>query len=156
MTLSLRDAEDADQVFAFRVKHAAIGEYVDHVWGWDDTFQRSFHAHDWAANRPSIISQNGTDIGTIEVIAHADHLYLGEFYLLPEWQRHGLGSQLLGDVITRAQSERLPIRLQFLKINPVRSLYERHGFRIVGETKTHYLAERPIEAAACQPPRDPR
>jgi hypothetical protein len=37
----------------------------------------------------------------------------------------------------------MPIRLQFLKISPVRSLYERFGFCIVGETDTHFLAEYP-------------
>ncbi|MGV3707412.1 MAG: GNAT family N-acetyltransferase [Gemmatimonas sp.] len=143
MILTLRDAEDTDQEFAFRVKHAALGTYVDQVWGWDDAFQRHFLALDWAANRPSIVMCDAEAIGTLEVVAHADHLYVGEFYLLPTWQRRGLGSQLLRDIVARAAREHLPIRLQFLKINPVRSLYERHGFQIVGETSTHYLAECP-------------
>lgn len=141
MHLSLRNANDADQHFAFHAKQAALGAYVAQVWGWDDTFQQQFHARDWAEHRPSIVMYDGEAIGTLEVTTYPDHLYVGEFYLLPAWQRKGLGSQLLHDVIARATRERLPIRLQFLKINPVRSLYERHGFRIIGETETHFLAE---------------
>jgi ribosomal protein S18 acetylase RimI-like enzyme len=143
MNLLLRDALDADQEFAFRVKKAALGAYVDRVWGWDEDFQRRFHARDWEQHRPAIVMRGAEAIGTLDVIAHPDHLYIGEFYLLPEWQRKGLGSQLLQNVVARGSRERLPIRLQFLKINPVRSLYERHGFRIVGENATHYFAECP-------------
>ncbi|MEO8000178.1 MAG: GNAT family N-acetyltransferase [Gemmatimonadaceae bacterium] len=143
MNLSLRAANNSDQEFAFLVKRAALGSYVEQVWGWNDDFQRRFHASDWTSHRPDIITCDAEAIGTLEVVRHSDHLYVGAFYLLPAWQRRGVGSRLLQDVVERGFRERLPIRLQFLKINPVRSLYERHGFRITGETLTHFLAECP-------------
>jgi hypothetical protein len=36
----------------------------------------------------------------------------------------------------------LPMRLRYLKWNPVGSLYRREGFRQVGETDIHFLMER--------------
>lgn len=142
MNVSVRASTDADQEFAFHVKKLALGAYVERVWGWNESFQRDFHANDWSIHRPCIIECEDEAIGTLEVVTHVDHLCIGEFYLLPAWQRRGIGSRLLQDVIARSAREQLPIRLQFLKINPVRSLYERFGFQVVGETATHFIAER--------------
>ena len=140
--LLLRPATADDLPFAFAVKRAAVGPYVAQVWGWDEDFQRAFHAADWAVRRPDVVELDGVAVGTIEVHAHPAGIDLGEFYLLPPYQRRGIGSELLRRVLARADAEARTVRLQFLKVNPVRSLYERHGFRVVGETNTHYLAER--------------
>ena len=48
----------------------------------------------------------------------------------------------LRSVLERADRAGVAARLQFLKVNPVRSLDERHGFRIIEESATHYFAER--------------
>ena len=34
------------------------------------------------------------------------------------------------------------MRLRVLQANPVRRLYERHGFAVVGETDSHFLMRR--------------
>jgi ribosomal protein S18 acetylase RimI-like enzyme len=142
-SLTVRPATEDDREFAFAVKRAALGPHVARVWGWDDEFQHAFHAADWAVRRPDIVEVDGVAAGTIEVAPHPAGLELGEFYLLPAYQRQGIGSELLRRVLDRADDEGRPVRLQFLKANPVRSLYERHGFRVVGESATHYRAERP-------------
>ena len=151
MRLVVRPATAADLAFAFDVKRAALGAYVAQTWGWDEAFQRAFHVADWAAHRPDIVELDGTPVGTIEVVEHPYHVYLGEFYLLPDYQRRGIGTALLGRALARADDRRVPARLQFLKVNPVRSLYERHGFRITSESATHYFAERVASAAPAAP-----
>lgn len=40
-----------------------------------------------------------------------------------------------------ASARGLPTRLQVLKVNPARSLYERLGFELVEETQTHYVMQ---------------
>ena len=142
MNLVTRPADASDAVFAYTVKRAALGKYVAQVWGWDEAVQRAYHDSDWAVHRPDIVELNGVPIGTLEVADHHDHVYVGEFYLLPAYQRRGIGTKLLRRVLKRADDAGLSIRLQFLKVNPVRSLYERHGFQITGESTTHYFAER--------------
>lgn len=143
MTVTLRASTALDQPFAYAVKRAALGAYVAQVWGWNEEVQEAHHAADWAHHQPDIIQLSEVPIGTLEVIEHADHLYIGEFYLLPEFQRRGIGSALLNDVLARADALGIPTRLQFLKVNPVRSLYERHGFTVTGDSVSHYFAERP-------------
>ncbi|MHC4780253.1 MAG: N-acetyltransferase [Planctomycetota bacterium] len=51
-----------------------------------------------------------------------------------------MGSLIL-DLQERAREEHLPVRLQVLKVNPARHLYERLGFRCCCETKTHLRME---------------
>ena len=142
MNLVTRPADTSDAPFAYMVKRAALGEYVAQVWGWDEAVQRSYHASDWAAHRPDIVELDGVPIGTLEVAEHRDYIYVGEFYLLPEYQRRGIGTELLRRVLAQADGAGRATRLQFLRVNPVRSLYERHGFEITGESTTHYFAER--------------
>lgn len=142
-SLVVRRATEADREFAFAVKRAALSPYVARVWGWDEDFQRAFHAADWAIRRPDVVEVDGVAAGTIEVAPHPAGLELGEFYLLPAYQRRGLGSEPLRRVTAQADAAGQMVCLRFLKVNPVRSLYERFGFRVVGESATHYLAERP-------------
>lgn len=151
MPLVVRPSTADEQHFAFSVKRAALRDYVAQVWGWDDAAQQALHASGWASNRPDVIELDGVPIGTMVVVEHADHFYIGELYLLPEYQRRGLGSEILSRVLARADQMGLPTRLQFLKVNPVRSLYERAGFQVTGESKTHFFAERPVGSAIRAP-----
>ncbi len=45
-----------------------------------------------------------------------------------------------------ADLRRLPVRLQVIKGNPARNLYERLGFTVTGETDTHLLMLRPVQS----------
>lgn len=142
--LNLRPATEADSEFCYDVKKQALGHYVAQVWGWDETFQREFHRADFELRRPDVVVYRDLDIGTIEITSHGDSLHLGEFYLLPEFQRQGIGTFLLERVIAEATEKARPIRLEVLKINPVLSLYQRHGFVVVGQREHHFLMERAI------------
>jgi ribosomal protein S18 acetylase RimI-like enzyme len=64
---------------------------------------------------------------------------LADIEIAPEFRGQGLGTAVLLEFIADTERRRLSASLQVLKINPVRRLYERLGFQIVGETDTHYL-----------------
>jgi len=140
--ITSRRASAADQEFCFVVKSQAIGPYVDAVWGWEDSYQRADHAKKFLAHRPNITLWRSEPIGTWDVLPETTHFTLNDFYLLPQYQRQGIGSIILNRVISEVSATGLPLRLRFIKINPVRSLYLRNGFAIVGETETHCLCER--------------
>ena len=140
--IELRPATAADKEFCYEVKKAALGEYVAQTWGWDEAFQREFHRADFELRRPDIVIYQGLDIGTLEITRHEDHIHLGEFYLLPQFQRQGIGTALLERVTGEADEKSLAVRLEVLKINPVQSLYRRHGFEVNGQREHHFLMER--------------
>jgi ribosomal protein S18 acetylase RimI-like enzyme len=60
---------------------------------------------------------------------------------MPDWQNRGLGTTIIQDVIDRLRAPGIPVRLQVLKVNPARRLYERLGFEIYDESDTHYLMQ---------------
>jgi GNAT superfamily N-acetyltransferase len=141
-TLTTRPATESDRGFAYEVKRAALGPYVEQVWGWDEPLQQTFQARSWEAGRPDIIVLDGEDAGTVQFVRRQADYLLGEFYLLPRYHRRGVGARLLRQMLDRADAEGVGVALQVIKINPARNLYERHGFRVVGETATHFLMER--------------
>jgi ribosomal protein S18 acetylase RimI-like enzyme len=61
---------------------------------------------------------------------------------LPGYQRNGIGTNVLRTVLTRADLQAKPVRLEYLKWNPVASLYLRHGFRVASDSDTHFFLVR--------------
>jgi len=72
----------------------------------------------------------------------AETIRLREIYLLPKFQSHGVGSFLIHQLLDEASGINACVALGVFKINDnARRLYERHGFRVVSETDTHFLME---------------
>ena len=128
--------------FAFRAKKEALGPHVAVKWGWDDERQRRVHSEKWAAKRFFRILVDGEAAGTVAIDESSSHIQFGEFYLLPPFQRKGVGGKVLASVIEQSAQKHLPIRLECLKWNPALSLYERAGFVVTRENDTHYFMER--------------
>ena len=118
--------------------------YVEQAFGeWNSDGQRARHNGDFDAIRPDIVSFNNVDVGIWSVLREPKRLVLSKIYLLPEFQRQGIGSKLLDGLIRESERTGLSIHLRLLKVNPVRSLYERKGFRIVREDGPYVYMERP-------------
>ena len=139
MKLVLRPATPDDSEFVFRVKEAALGEYIRRTWGWDERFQRDHHVREYDPEAITIISYLDADVGWLEVERRGDELFLAGIYVLPQHQGHGVGSALIMDIIKEASERQLPVTLQVLKVNPrAQALYEKFGFVVTGESKTHH------------------
>lgn len=110
--------------------------------GWDDTLQRGFFEKKWDPARYAIATVQGLEIGAVAVQRHPDHVFLAELLIDPAFQNRGFGTELLRQIITDAAKDGLPVRLQVLRKNRARCLYERLGFVRTGETDTHILMEK--------------
>jgi len=138
----LRQATLEDSEFVFLVKKAALGEYIVQTWGWDEAFQRAFHLKEYEPDKTQIIVLKGQDVGWILVSESDSEFHLQEIYLLPAYQRLGIGSHLIRLLLAEAEQKRKPVRLQVLKVNPkARGLYELLGFRLIGESDKYYLMQ---------------
>lgn len=60
---------------------------------------------------------------------------LASIRLLPKFQNRGIGTKIILDLIEKSNK---PVKLKVLKVNPARKLYERLGFKVSGETETHF------------------
>jgi ribosomal protein S18 acetylase RimI-like enzyme len=142
MRPTLRPARPEDSEFVFQVKKAALGEYIEKTWGWDEAYQRDFHVRDYQPATTEIICWQGSDVGWLEVDRGSDNIRVTEIYVLPEYQSRGVGSAVIGQIIREATVTQLPVTLEVLKVNPrAQALYEKLGFVVTGETETHNLME---------------
>jgi RimJ/RimL family protein N-acetyltransferase len=123
------------------VKKRALGPCITEVWGWDEGVQREFHRKEFDPTDMKIIRRAGRDVGTMAVVSGRDGLTVNALYLLPEVQNRGWGTRLLRTLQERGRNEGIPVKLQVLKVNRARRLYERLGFVEVGETETHVRME---------------
>jgi GNAT superfamily N-acetyltransferase len=132
--------------FSFEVKRAALGPCIRERWGWDEGVQRRIHEARLAEKPFFEIRRAGEAVGTVSVLQQADHIRFGEFYLWPAQQGQGLGTRILRHCLSLADAQALPVRLEYLKWNPVGSLYRRHGFVVIGESEIHWFMERQASA----------
>ncbi|MEM7405170.1 MAG: GNAT family N-acetyltransferase [Pseudomonadota bacterium] len=143
MEVHLRVAHEGDFEFAFDAKCDAMGPHIRKRWGWDDAFQRDHHRRRWEEKRWYVIEGENDRIGTVAIDITASHVQFGEFYILGTYRNQGVGTHVLRYALSLADERQLETRLEYLKWNPVGTLYARHGFEIRAENEIHYFLVRP-------------
>ena len=139
---SVRPATTDDIDALFVIHRAALGEYVAATWGWDDALQLAFFREHFQPEVRSVIEIEGRTIGFVDITDHDDCIRLENIEIAPRYQGHGIGTRIIQKLIARAQTRQVTLKLQVLKVNNrARALYDRLGFRCVGETETHFLME---------------
>ena len=129
--------------FSFLAKVEAMGPHIRARWPWDEEFQKELHRRRLSEKPFYIIQHNDAQLGTLSWMRQPDHFRFGEFYLFERYQGQGHGTRLLTHVLTLADAAMLPVRLEYLKWNPVGRLYRRHGFLQTHENDIHVFLERP-------------
>lgn len=141
MEIRFRQISDDDFPFMWRLHNEALRDYVEKTWGWDEQRQREFVAEIVEEKAGDVVVVDGADAGVWFLIESETDVLINSIRLLPEFQRRGVGTRLITELLDRSQK---PVRLQVLKVNPARRLYERLGFELSGETDTHYKMINPL------------
>lgn len=142
MELTKRPAHESDTGFAREVHHRAYREAVKRQFGsWIEEEQDRYFERDWGAATFEIVLCDGIPCGYVCIEDENDHIHVREIILLPEYQGRGIGSSILGDVMERARTRRVPVRPGTFNTNRALGLYRKLGFREIGRTETHTLLE---------------
>jgi ribosomal protein S18 acetylase RimI-like enzyme len=136
---TLRDATPEDFDFLYELHRAALKDYVEQTWGWDEAWQAERFRRKFDINHRRIIQKSGEDIGCLAVMEDDDGFFISYIALMPDHQGMGIGTQLVKDVLRQGGERGVAVTLRVLKVNPARSLYERLGFTIYETTETHHL-----------------
>jgi ribosomal protein S18 acetylase RimI-like enzyme len=137
----------ADLPFVETLHVVTLGAHVGTAFGWGEAQARERFAMDirgdLARAACEILMVGGRDVGYLAVEDQATALFVDAIALVPEHQGRGVGTQLLREVMARGAAAGVPVRLNVLRVNPARALYERLGFRIIGgDSHRHYMEWR--------------
>ena len=136
---TFRPTVAADYDFLYDLHRAAMRDYIEATWGWDEEWQAEYFRKNFDPQQRQIIQVNGRDAGVLVVEERPDEVYLGLIELLPEFQGHGFGTAMITRLAADAHRRGLPLALHVLKANaPARQLYERLGFRVAEVEEIRY------------------
>jgi len=124
------------------VASTTLREYVTAIWGWDEDYQIQRFRGNFGAAPWQVIVVDDKDAGGFQSgpPPSNDMLFLANIYLLPQYQRRGIGSKIIRDLIAQAGETDVPLKLNVLKSNPdALRLYERLGLAITGENDERYF-----------------
>lgn len=103
--------------------------------------QRQQYEMDFPEADHDIILLEGRPIGRVMVQRTAEQNIGVDIALLPEHRNSGIGGTLINQLLDEARNAGKPFRIHVERLNPAVRLYERLGFRTIGETPTHFLLE---------------
>ena len=147
-----RPAEAVDAAFLFEVYASSRAEELAPV-PWTEDQKRAFldaqaRAQDaeYRSRFPDaafdVVEVGGVPAGRLYIARLEDEIHIIDIALLPEFRGRGIGTRLLLEIIDESAASGLPVRLYVEAWNPAYRLYERLGFRRIGEASVYQLLER--------------
>ena len=104
--------------------------------------QHQFYKEQFAEASFDIVEYDGKDAGRLYLDCREDEIRIVDIALLPEFRGRGLGTRLLNHVIRDAQQNQLSVRIHVEKNNPALTLYQRLGFKEIGDRGIYWLMEK--------------
>jgi ribosomal protein S18 acetylase RimI-like enzyme len=137
---SFRSAKPDDFALLKMIHEKTLRPYVELIWGWDEELQEVLLRKKFDPGKLQVIQLGGKDIGILQLERRPDVVFLANLLILPEYQRKGLGSLIIKDIIESAENR--PVTLSVLKPNPAKNLYERLGFEVIDQDEIRYKMKR--------------
>ncbi|PJI84332.1 acetyltransferase (GNAT) family protein [Yoonia maricola] len=139
-SVQLRKACPADAPHVLWLEEVCMKDHATALWGqWrpaDTLATLDLAGHE-------MIAWQGRAAGCLATNQTPEALHLSRLYLAPDARNHGVGTQVLGQVITRANQQQIPTKLSVLITNPAVRFYQRHRFCVQRKTSERYLMIRP-------------
>ena len=135
MPIELRPAIDHDFEYCRRLYFVEMRWIIEEL-NLDRTTQETSFRQQWNPAQVRMIVFDGTDVGWLQAMRQND-----EFF------RRGIGTEVVKRLISEANELNLAMRLNVVRINPARRLYERLGFRVVSEDDRKFYMKREPDVA---------
>lgn len=144
MEYSFRQCSLDDFDFLFKLKKENFKWYVDKIWGWQDDEQKQRLMQDLnehlAHKRIIIVDNKPIGVYAVHTTEEGD-LFINEISIAKEYQSKGIGRKILESQLEDNHKKGIRTILQVFKDNQAKKLYEQLGFKVYGETETHYQME---------------
>lgn len=141
---SLRDVEVGDIEWLYELNEDSYRDVIIRQFGeWDENFQRQWFEKKWDGRRPAkVLMIKGEPAGVFVLQRRADHDWLDEILIGPDFRDRGIGTAVMWDLIADARVRERRLRLRVLTKNyDAKRFYERLGFQVFEKLEQHYVME---------------
>lgn len=136
--MDIRPATTDDKPELFEMHRAVFRTLIEQIWGWDEDWQRTNFAAEFASSTTSVVEVENRIVGYVQIRDEGHRIYLQNIALSPEFQGKGFGTRLLTNLQRESSARRVALELAVFRTNPkALKFYERIGFRRTGESSTH-------------------
>jgi ribosomal protein S18 acetylase RimI-like enzyme len=140
---TLRSANIDDAPLFYSVIDLTMREFIIATWGrWNESRVQSESREHSISPNARVIQVDDIAAGVFLVERYPTHMQLAQIYLLPEYQRLGIGSALIDSLIIEGSQSKIPIRLQVMAVNPAKKFYEQFGFVVTKTTPDLLFMEK--------------
>ena len=149
--IALQPVRPEDQPFLFQVYASTRVEELAAV-GWSEPQRESFLRTQFQAqdkhyrdNYPGaefqIIQVAGQPAGRLYVHRRTNEIRIMDIALLPAYRRRGIGTSLLGEILSEGTQTGRTVSIHVEAFNPALRWYERLGFKKVSDHGPYHLME---------------
>lgn len=146
-SIKLRPSTFLDSAFVDDLTRQVMFPYVSETWSSLEEIESYFVKNKFGLQSTQIIQLNEIDVGRLSLSILEDAVFIDNIHILPEYQGKGIGSSVISRVFEDADVRGLPVKLHLLRKNPVKSLYERLGFKVIEENEYRFFMLR--EPVSC-------
>src|SRR5262249_17031621 len=132
MRTTLRPALNQEFEYCKRLFFAEM-EWIIEELHLDRAAQESGFKQQWDPAQVLIIVLDEAAVGWLQTIPRDDELFVAQIIVERPFQRRGIGTEVIKRLIGEAARLNQTVRLNVVKINPARRLYERLGFQVTHE-----------------------
>jgi ribosomal protein S18 acetylase RimI-like enzyme len=135
--IALRPAKEGDVPFLLKLRALALEPHEQKA-GLQPSEERRLERVRAHFESGQVIELAGQPIGVLKVIRSPQQWKLLQLQVLPQYQGRGIGTDVVLGVLEQARAVNQAVVLTVLKENPAKRLYERVGFKVVGEREHVY------------------
>jgi ribosomal protein S18 acetylase RimI-like enzyme len=149
--ITLRPVSSSDRDFLVRVYASAREEELRLVdWSVDQKkafvrmqfdAQDAYYREHYSPATFDVVEVDGEPVGRLYVARWEDEIRIMDIALLPRYRGHGLGAQLVRDLLDEGSRAGKRVSIHVEKHNPALRLYERLGFAPVADRGVYLLLE---------------
>ena len=146
MPIEFRPALEHDFEYCRRLYFVEMRWIIEEL-NLERTAQETSFRQQWNLAQVRVIALDGTDVGWLQAIRQDDELFVAQMFVDGLFQRRGIGTEVMKRLIGEANEFNLAVRLNVVRINPARRLYERLGFRVTHEDDRKLYMKRDSDVA---------
>jgi len=142
MTIAFAQVSESDFDALVAMRIAAMRESLERVGRFDPDRARERLRQTFTPAHTRMIYANGERVGFYALRPISDWVSLDHLYVMPAFQRRGIGTEVVRMILAEADRQTLPVKVGALKESASNRFYQRHGFVCTGVSEWDVYYER--------------